>query len=115
MNKLGVHALVWEAGWSNEECARAIANTAEIGYDFIETPALDPSRIDPDFTRLQLEKHGIGINFSLGLDFDSEANAGGKRLISRSGSRVACYVIPTDEELMIARHTLAVLWAKLAA
>jgi len=48
----------------------------------------------------------------LGLDFDSEANAGGKSLISRSGSRVACYVIPTDEELMIARHTLAVLRAK---
>ena len=27
-------------------------------------------------------------------------------------SRVACYVIPTDEELMIARHTLAVLRAQ---
>jgi acetate kinase len=48
----------------------------------------------------------------LSLDFDREANAGGKMLISRSGSNVACYVIPTDEELMIARHTLAVLRAK---
>ena len=48
----------------------------------------------------------------LGLDFDPEANAGGKMLISRSGSRIACYVIPTDEELMIARHTLAVVRAK---
>ncbi|MGA9603802.1 MAG: acetate kinase [Methyloceanibacter sp.] len=48
----------------------------------------------------------------LGLDFDPEANAGGKMLISRSGSRIACYVMPTDEELMIARHTLAVLRAK---
>ena len=48
----------------------------------------------------------------LGLDFDPEANAGGKMLISRSGSRIACYVIPTDEELMIARHTLAVVCAK---
>jgi len=47
----------------------------------------------------------------LGLDFDRGANAGGKSLISRSGSRVACYVIPTDEELMIARHTLVVLRA----
>jgi D-psicose/D-tagatose/L-ribulose 3-epimerase len=76
MNKLGVHALVWEPGWSNEECARAIANTAEVGYDFIETPALDPSRIDPDFTRRQLDKHGIGINFSLGLNFDSDISSG---------------------------------------
>ena len=42
----------------------------------------------------------------LGLDLDREANASGKTLISRASSRVACYVIPTDEELMIARHTL---------
>jgi acetate kinase len=48
----------------------------------------------------------------LGLDFDPEANVSGRMLISRKGSRVACYVIPTNEELMIARHTLAVLRAK---
>ena len=48
----------------------------------------------------------------LGLDFDPDANACNKTLISRSASRVACYVIPTDEELMIARHTLAVLRAQ---
>ena len=45
----------------------------------------------------------------LGLDFDSKANNSGEARISREGSRVACYVIPTDEELMIARHTLSVL------
>src|SRR5262245_9086544 len=33
----------------------------------------------------------------LGLELDPEANANG---ISASGSRIACYVIPTDEELM---------------
>ena len=76
MNKLGVHALVWEAGWSHDECARAIAKTAEVGYDFIEAPALDPSLIDPDFTRRQLEEHGIGINFSLGLEFDTDISSG---------------------------------------
>ena len=48
----------------------------------------------------------------LGLDFDREANVSGKILVSRKGSRVACYVIPTDEELMIARHTLDVLRAQ---
>jgi acetate kinase len=45
----------------------------------------------------------------LGLDFDVEANRKGGPRISREGSRVACYIIPTDEELMIARHTLRVL------
>jgi D-psicose/D-tagatose/L-ribulose 3-epimerase len=76
MNKLGVHALVWEAGWSEDECARAIAKTAEVGFDFIEAPALDPSLIDPVFTRRQLESAGIGINFSLGLGFDSDISSG---------------------------------------
>jgi acetate kinase len=45
----------------------------------------------------------------LGLELDPVANEKGKTRISRQGSRIACYVIPTDEELMIARHTLRVL------
>jgi acetate kinase len=45
----------------------------------------------------------------LGLELDMAANAEGGPLISCEGSRVACYVIPTDEELMIARHTLRLL------
>jgi acetate kinase len=45
----------------------------------------------------------------LGLDFDAAANAARRPLISRTGSRVAAWVIPTDEELTIARHTRALL------
>jgi acetate kinase len=48
----------------------------------------------------------------LGLELDPEANAKGTGRISTSGTRIACYVIPTDEELMIARHTLRVLRAQ---
>jgi D-psicose/D-tagatose/L-ribulose 3-epimerase len=76
MNKLGVHALVWEAGWSHDECSRAIARTAQVGYDFIEAPALDPGSIDVYFTRRQLEKNGIGINVSLGLDAGTDISSG---------------------------------------
>jgi acetate kinase len=47
----------------------------------------------------------------LGLDLDTAANARGATRISAKGSRVACYVIPTDEELMIASHTLRALRA----
>ena len=75
MNKLGVHALVWEKGWSHDECARAVARTAEVGYDLIEIPALDPSAIDVDFTRRQLERAGIGATASLGLDADTDISA----------------------------------------
>jgi acetate kinase len=45
----------------------------------------------------------------LGIALDPSANAAGGPLISRSDSRVPVYVIPTDEELMIARHTVALL------
>jgi acetate kinase len=45
----------------------------------------------------------------LGAKLAPEANAGGQTLISSPDSRVAIYVLPTDEELMIARHTLAVV------
>jgi acetate kinase len=43
-----------------------------------------------------------------GLSLDEAANAKGGPLISPAGAKVACYVIPTDEEEMIARHTLRV-------
>ncbi len=45
----------------------------------------------------------------LGADLDAEANAAGATRFSTPGSRVALLVIPTDEELMIARHTLALI------
>jgi acetate kinase len=45
----------------------------------------------------------------LGIKLDNAANAKGGPRISAEGSRVAAYAIPTDEEQMIARHTLAVL------
>jgi acetate kinase len=45
----------------------------------------------------------------LGLELDPAANAKGAGRISSKKSGVAGYVIPTDEELMIAHHTLRVL------
>jgi len=45
----------------------------------------------------------------LGIELDDAANGAGGLRISADGSRVAAYAIPTDEEQMIARHTLAVL------
>ncbi|RZL89876.1 MAG: acetate/propionate family kinase [Variovorax sp.] len=41
----------------------------------------------------------------LGVELDPDANARGGPCISTPGSRTAAWVIPTNEELMIARHT----------
>jgi acetate kinase len=45
----------------------------------------------------------------LGVSLDAGANAASSSMISRKDSRVAVYVIPTNEELMIARHTLELI------
>lgn len=47
----------------------------------------------------------------LGVSLDAAANEAGGPCISDLASQVAVWVIPTDEELMIARHTLAVIEA----
>jgi acetate kinase len=57
---------------------------------------------------------GIRVRISeklawLGAELDGKTNASRKPLISRPESRVKLYVIPTDEELMIAEHTLATI------
>jgi acetate kinase len=45
----------------------------------------------------------------VGAEIDLEANAQGGPCISTPNSRIQCYVVATNEELMIARHTLQVL------
>lgn len=47
----------------------------------------------------------------LGIELSKESNAKNELRISGKRSRVACFVVPTDEELMIARHTLRMLRA----
>jgi acetate kinase len=48
----------------------------------------------------------------LGVEFDAAANERGGPRIARPGSAVSAWVIPTDEELMIARHTRRVIEAR---
>jgi acetate kinase len=48
----------------------------------------------------------------LGAILDAKANAAHASRISAPDSRIGLYVIPTNEELMIARHTMAALSAK---
>ena len=45
----------------------------------------------------------------LGVELDPTANAAGGSRISTAASRVSAWVIPTNEELMIARHTRRLL------
>jgi len=51
----------------------------------------------------------------LGVNFDGAANKAGGPLISRPDSKVAVYVIGTNEELMIARHTISFISRRVRA
>jgi D-psicose/D-tagatose/L-ribulose 3-epimerase len=89
--RLGVHALVWVGGWSPAEARKAIAATAEAGYDLIEIPLLDPSGVDAKDTRSVLDEYGIAAGCSLGLSDatnvsseDPEAVAAGKALLAEA-------------------------------
>jgi acetate kinase len=45
----------------------------------------------------------------LGIEIDPAANAGGGPCISAAGGKASAWVVPTNEELMIARHTRQLL------
>ena len=47
-----------------------------------------------------------------GIEFDKEANNAGATEISKPGSKTKVYVIPTNEELMIARETEKIVSAR---
>jgi acetate kinase len=51
----------------------------------------------------------------LGIELDAAANDAGGPRITTSRSRVAAWVIPTNEELMIARHTRRIIATEQAA
>ena len=48
----------------------------------------------------------------LGIELDSRANTAGGPCITRADSRVSAWVIPTDEDLMVARHTVKLINAQ---
>jgi D-psicose/D-tagatose/L-ribulose 3-epimerase len=92
MNKLGVHGFVWEKGWSHEECTRAIARTAEIGFDLIEISALDTKLVDTAFTSKQLEKYKLGATFSMGLDDSTDISSNDAEKTKRGQARLEDFV-----------------------
>jgi D-psicose/D-tagatose/L-ribulose 3-epimerase len=74
-NKLGIHALVWVGGWSEEECVKAVSSSAELGFDIIEIPAFEPREMDAAMTRRVCEQYGMTPTISLGLTHESDINS----------------------------------------
>jgi len=111
MNKLGVHALVWVGGWNHAECERAIAQSAELGFDLIEIPALDPASIDTAFTRKMLDRYRLGTTLSLGLDASTDISSGDRARQARGEARLM-QVLSVAREIG-ATHVCGILYSAL--
>lgn len=98
MNKIGVHALSWVGGWSEAEARKAIAGSAELGYDIIEIAALDPKAIDVDSTARLLDEHGIVPTMSLGLDSTTDTTSDDPEVVER-GRRQLLSVVSIARDL----------------
>jgi acetate kinase len=57
----------------------------------------------------EIRKRICAVSAWLGIDLDDGANANNGPRISAAKSRVSAWVVPTNEESMIARHTASVL------
>lgn len=83
LNAIGIHAQVWVPGWSEAECDQALKATKRVGYDFIEIPLLDPSRVDGASTRKKLADYGLSASCSLGLSFDTDISSSDPDIVQR--------------------------------
>ena len=62
--------------------------TAQVGFDLIEIPALDPGSIDTAFTAKELQKAGIGATSSMGLDADTDISSNDRDKEKRGEARL---------------------------
>jgi D-psicose/D-tagatose/L-ribulose 3-epimerase len=111
MNPLGCHALVWVGDWSERSARYAIESTAQVGYDLIEVPILDPSTIDTAMTRRLLEDNGLGSACSLGLDDSTDVSSEDPAIVAAGRDRLAAAV--EAAHAMGATHLVGVLYSKL--
>ncbi len=83
MNPLGVHALVFVSGWSQQEASRAIGQASDCGFQYLEIPLLDPRSIDAGKTAKALEAAGVRPVTSLGLGIETDISSGDAAAVAR--------------------------------
>jgi D-psicose/D-tagatose/L-ribulose 3-epimerase len=84
----GVHALVWTGGWTPDEARRAVAASAEAGYDLIEIAPIDPTAFDADMTATLVQEYGLQVSASLGLSADTDVSSEDPDVVARGRERL---------------------------
>lgn len=109
MNKLGIHAFVWTGRWDRDGAAFSIGKSAELGFDHIEIPGLDPRSIDIKHTRNCLEQAGLSSTISLGLDSETDISSGNPDALTRGEARLM-EVLTVAQEIG-ATHVCGILYS----
>lgn len=86
--RFGVHAGVWGFDWTPDAAERTIREAAEIGYDLLEIPAIDPALLDAVDTARALDRHGIEPAVSLALTFDDDITSADPARVARGERRL---------------------------
>ena len=72
MNKIGVHALTFIGDIENTSVENCLSTAAQIGYDVMELPLLNPDALDTDFVSKAYEKFNLEPTVSLGLSYKTD-------------------------------------------
>lgn len=91
-NRIGIHALVWVGGWSQQEASAAIESSKQAGYDLIELAAMDPTTFDADMTAKLLQDNELAVGVSLGLDDDTDVSSDDPDIVAAGRQRLAAAV-----------------------
>lgn len=106
------------AAKGNERAQLALEMLEQQIVKYIGAYAAEMNGLDAVVFTAGIGENGISLRKAvcerlsfLGLDFDTAANEvrGKETEITKAGSKVKAFVIPTDEELMIARDTMAIV------
>jgi len=88
-NPIGVHALVWVGGTTDDEIDLAIARTRAAGYDCLELSLHDLAHLDVERTRGALDEADLGVVCSRGLAFDADVSSDDPAVCARGADLLA--------------------------
>ncbi len=91
-NRIGIHALVWVGGWSQQEARKAIESSKQAAYDLIELAAMDPTTFDAAMTAKLLQDNDLAAGVSLGLDDDTDVSSDDLDIVAAGRQRLAAAV-----------------------
>ena len=82
-NRLGIHAFVWTGSSAQRDLEAAAERSAELGFEVVEFPNLDPRQFDVAAVARRLEALGLGITMTMGLPWDGDVSSEDKAVVAR--------------------------------